>query len=128
MKYFFGIIAFVRSFVKSSKFTGIKGTITITKTPTTTLLYQSNLWVGCKIRGFLISPNSFVALSNNECFLALELENKMNKGLKSYIIFLKHNIKKDGSDTFLFKSCFNFQKTSFRVDRAFGSVLSGKVF
>ena len=109
----------------SGQFPGIKGIITITKLPPTTFNIESNLWVGCKIKGLLLSPNKFVATSLEECFSALKKQNGDNAEVKRYITFLRQNIRND--ETLAFENCFAFKKETFPMHRSFGSSLSGLV-
>ncbi len=109
----------------SGQFSGVKGVITITKTPPTILSRESDLWIGCQLKGFLLSPNKFVATSLEECFSALKKQNGDSENMRDYISFLKEHTS--SNETLLFERCFVFKKENFTVYQPFGSSLSGLI-
>ena len=93
-----GISVEQRHLVVSRQFRGFRGSVKINDIPPTTIP-QNNMrkaWVGIRVRGFLISPNNFLATSES-CFEELK-----KKGELEYINFLQ----KTKADFFLFINCF----------------------
>jgi hypothetical protein len=108
-----------------NQFRGFFGEIVITKIPPTTIPGNTeerrNAWLGCKLRGYLLSSNTFLASNLEECLSALEN--------KEYGSFLRKALR--NNETLLFEKCFSFRriKKSPKVGQSqpFGSSLSGLV-
>ncbi len=111
---------------------GVKGVAKITSLPNSTIPENTRdlrtLWVGCEIKGFLQSPNKFLAINVDECLQALR-DNDLytDEEIHQYITFWRKRLC--DNDSFLFENCFEFQQLKFDLSqsRSFGSSLSGVI-
>ena len=123
-------------FFVSSQSPGVKGEALITKIPPTNLTEFSErlrqLWVGCRIEGFLQSPYDFMAKDLDACWDALQKGNPNNKKEVDECIYLLTRAYGPDLRTFLFPDgCFIFRRKEFVYQRekfdGFGFSVAGRI-
>jgi hypothetical protein len=104
----FGIKLEQQTILISKQFRGFKGEITINSLPPTTIPQNATskrqVLIGCRLKGFLVSPNVFV-VAKETFFEALRAKEALD-----YIAFLE----KENADFFVFEKCFQkFKRKDF---------------
>jgi len=93
---------------------GIKGIATIVSPPEIILegldKHYQELWVGTKIRGYIMSPAEFMAKDFDECFSSLKLFCECREDFEDLLHFWVIKKREFSFETLSFERCFIFEK------------------